>query len=240
MKIVYLVPGADDPSYLKVVQQRLEEVAGNSVTVLTESVSHGIALEHGYYVAMLLEDLLHRVYAHHRIADAIVIGCALDVGLQEARELVEVPVVGIAEATLKTATMLGHKFSVLAGIDSLVPKVERLIKSYGLQDSLASIRATSLTVSQMRSPDKNGREHVKKVIWAAVQEDGAEVIVAACGSLGEYFATLHDDVPVPLLDPRVIGFKASVYLADLYRRGLAKTSKVGLYETPSVLPSKVT
>ena len=46
--------------------------------------------------------------------DGYIIACFGDTGLYACRELTEAPVVGIAEASLLMACMLGYKFSILS------------------------------------------------------------------------------------------------------------------------------
>lgn len=58
---------------------------------------------------------LLRAIADHPQADAFVIACFA--GLDAARELADVPVIGIAEAGMKTATMLVNSFSVVTSMD---------------------------------------------------------------------------------------------------------------------------
>ncbi len=45
--------------------------------------------------------------------DAIVIACFSDPGLDAAKEISKIPVIGIEEATLHIAAMLGHKFAIM-------------------------------------------------------------------------------------------------------------------------------
>ena len=55
-----------------------------------------------------------------RRADGFVLACFGDPGLDAARELAAGPVVGIAEAGMKTATLLGRGFSVVTTLSRTV------------------------------------------------------------------------------------------------------------------------
>ena len=49
--------------------------------------------------------------------DAAAIGCFLDPALQEAREVTDIPIFGLAETSMHMACMLGTKFSGIAFSD---------------------------------------------------------------------------------------------------------------------------
>ena len=46
--------------------------------------------------------------------DAVAIGCFLDPAMQEAREVVSIPVIGLGETSMLMACMYGYKFSGIA------------------------------------------------------------------------------------------------------------------------------
>jgi Asp/Glu/hydantoin racemase len=53
--------------------------------------------------------------------DAVVIACYSDPGIVAAKELLDIPVVGIAEAAMHLACMLGDKFTVLTSSKARIP-----------------------------------------------------------------------------------------------------------------------
>lgn len=233
MRIAYLVAGYSDSPYEELLRTKLQNVVGEGNEVLVEAVRSGpFTLEHRYYQSLVIPDLVHLAYALRDSVDAVVMGGGLDLAVNETRELIDIPVVGAGEAGLHVAVLLGGKFSVLTGRPSLVPKVEALVAGHGLQSRLASIQATSLSVTEQRELTDESLEKVRASIACAVEEHGAEVIVSACGSLGEALAVLQSEFCVPLIDSRLVALKLAVFLADLYQLGLCRTSKIGLYEEP--------
>jgi len=97
-----------------------------------------------------------------------------------------------------------------------------------------------LTVEELRELSEESLNRISKSIAGAVEEHGAEVIVSACGSLGEAFAILRSQFSVPLIDSRLVALKLAIFLADLYQLGICHTSKIGLYEAPRNLPEELT
>jgi Asp/Glu/hydantoin racemase len=71
--------------------------------------------------------------------DGFIISCASDLGMKEARSIVNIPVIGSTEATALLACTLGNKFSVICTDPTACARTENLIRSYGLGDRLASV-----------------------------------------------------------------------------------------------------
>ena len=69
--------------------------------------------------AIALEMLAER----HREYDAAIIAAFGDPGLFGARELFDIPVVGMAEASMLTACMLGRRFAIVTFAARLVPGI---------------------------------------------------------------------------------------------------------------------
>jgi len=97
--------------------------------------------------------------------DGFIIGCASDLGLKEARSMVNIPVVGSTEATALLACSLGNKFSVITTDPTACGRAENLIRSYGLADRLASVRCPDgLTSHKNFAMMAEGPEQQKKVV----------------------------------------------------------------------------
>ena len=66
--------------------------------------------------------------------DAVAIGCFLDPAMQEAREVVSIPVMGLGEASMLAACMYGAKFSGVAFHKKQSQYYDRKAFEYGLKD----------------------------------------------------------------------------------------------------------
>lgn len=142
--------------------------------------------------ALAAPGMMELVRSHQDQVDAFVVACHCDPNLQLMRELTDKPVVGIGEASFYLASMLGDSFSVLStGIYSNPNKVN-LIRSYHMQDHLASV-----VVAQ------DGPDEVSRYIAAgqkAMEEDGAEVIILGCAGLCQLAQQVEQALGVPVLD----------------------------------------
>ena len=82
---------------------------------------------------------LEMLAEHHRGVDGAIIAAFGDPGLMGARELFDIPVVGMAEAAMLTACMLGRRFSIVTFSVSLGPWYRECVEYNGLPSRLASL-----------------------------------------------------------------------------------------------------
>ena len=162
-------------------------------------------------------------------ADAHVIACFDDTGLDAARALADAPVVGIGEAGFHLASMLAHRFAVVTTLSRSVPVLENNLLRYGLERRCARVRATDVPVLELDNPASNARAQDRRGdIRRALEDDHAEAIVLGCAGMADLAASLSAEFGVPVID----GVAAAVVLAEgLAAIGL-KTSKRGGYARP--------
>lgn len=117
-------------------------------------------------------------------AEALVIDCMLDPGLDAAREATRLPVVGCGEAALRAAAEAGA-FSVVTVLARQARAFGDLARRYGVADRLRSVRGIGVSVLDLdRDPEAAIAATIRES-RAAVAEDGARTIVFGCtGMLG--------------------------------------------------------
>lgn len=171
--------------------------------------------------ALVIPDILNKVVAAEQEGvEAVIIDCMGDPGLYPARELVRIPVVGPAEASLHLAAMLGHRFTVLTVLESRIPMMEEQVARYGLSGKLASVRAFNIPVLELeKDPDKTVSTIVE-LSECAIRQDGAHVIVPACTGLAGLFSRIQAELSrrgydAPVLDPPAIAMKTAEMLVSL-------------------------
>jgi len=212
----------------------INEVKRTDVKPKVVSLRKGpVHLEYHYYEHLNLGETLGWVkWAEKEGYDAVVIGCFYDPGLREARELVSIPVVFPAEATMHVAATLGHKFSIIVGRRKSIPRMESNVYVYGLERKLASFRSIEFTVPRMGSEPEKLEKAILKEAKKAVEEDGAEVIVLGCTMQSGFMKELTKKLRVPVLDAVVTSWKYAEMMADLYRKVGLTHSKLYGYEPP--------
>ncbi len=171
--------------------------------------------------ALAVPDILAKVLqAEGEGADAVIIDCMDDPGLYAARELVSIPVVAPAEASMHLAAMLGHRFSVLTTLERDISMVEDQAARYGLSAKLASVRALNIPVLALSDDGEATLRVLIEVSEQAVREDGAHIIIPGCTGLAGLAPRVQTGLAergceVPVLDPPSVAMKLAESLVDL-------------------------
>ncbi|MHA1348107.1 MAG: aspartate/glutamate racemase family protein, partial [Candidatus Heimdallarchaeaceae archaeon] len=154
--------------------------------------------------------------------DGFIIACHCDPNLDTIKEITKKPVVGIGEASMKMASMIGHSFSVISMTSQSIPNKEALIKKYNLFGYLASVRA-----AEEGKVYTNDEEKFFEVGKKAIEEDFAEVLVLGCAGMTGMDKKLEKRLGVPVLDGVIC---ALIILKGLIEYGVS-ISKIRRYHS---------
>ena len=191
-----------------------------------------------YFRYMCTDGTLEKVlWAEKEGYDAIFISCNLDIGLYEARQLVDIPVTATLESAALVAHMMGAGYS-LVPVDYQNGKMqEKVLNTYGLHENFVSQRPFNIDANDLYPDGTPPGEVIEAVVDAArlcVQEDGAEVVIPGCTLAG---SVLTHDVPdvesvvgAPVLDGMMTGFKMAEMMAELRAAGVPTISRRGYFE----------
>jgi allantoin racemase len=161
--------------------------------------------------------------------DAVVIAVSYDTGLRAARELLNKPVVGMTEAGLLTACMLGGRIGIITFGARVRPMYEELVASYGLSSRVAGWHTLESTAAyQAGAHDALDRELVAAAN-GLVQQHFAETVLFTGAVMAGVPARLQCEVPVPLID----GIDCAVRQAELLHRLGAPKPRAGSYAPPT-------
>lgn len=140
-------------------------------------------------------------------ADGYIIAGSCDPGLYAAREATTAPVIGVGEAAMHMACMLGHKFSVINILSRFNTRIEEIIKLHGLESRCASIRGTNLSVSDVAADKNRVRKELIAVGRKAVEKDHAEVLILGCAGMVDLDTQMEKELGVTVLDPIITAVK---------------------------------
>lgn len=219
-------------SMTRAIGEAARAVASAGTVVEAVNPDSGPASIEGFYDEVFaIPGMLAAMRARPR-ADAFVIACFDDTGLDAARSLVPVPVVGIGEAAMHMATLVATKFTVVTTLAVSVPALEHNVHKYGFAHRCARVRACEVPVLELENPASGARARISGEIARAKAEDRAEAIVLGCAGMAELAASLSAEHGLPVID----GVAAAVKLAEaMVGLGLA-TSKAGDYAPPRPKP----
>ena len=208
-------------------------VAGSTTEIVPVTSTMGPVSIEGYYdEAFALPGLLREIgVAEREGAQAAVIACFDDTGLDAARAMARMPVIGICEAALVTAAFIAKRFTVVTTMERSRIPIEELAHRYGMAGR-ARIRAANIAVLALEDPNSGARDRLRNEIVRAIAEDSAEAIVLGCAGMADLARTLSHEFGLPVID----GVGAAVKQAEaLVALGLT-TSKRGAYAPPVAKP----
>jgi allantoin racemase len=168
--------------------------------------------------------------------NAAVLGCFLDPGLDAMREITtKMLVVGIGEASVLIAAMLGHKFSIITLFESMITTNRELADKAGVSEKLASVRFLDITVSDLIANKKLTTEKILEVGQKAIKNDGADCLILGCGSMG--FLNIDNEISsllkIPVVNPPKVALKITESLA-----GIELTHSKKAFVTPILFSEK--
>ncbi|AWI60807.1 aspartate/glutamate racemase family protein [Sinorhizobium fredii] len=204
-------------------------VAGHGTEIIAATSRGGPASIEGHYDgAIAVPGLLMEIREGEAAgADAAIIACFDDTGLEPARALARIPVVGLCESAVLTAALLSQRFTVVTTLERSRVLIENLVRRYGMGDR-AKVRAADIPVLELEDAASGALDKLKGQIERALEEDGAEAIVLGCAGMADLAQSLQRQYGVPVID----GVSAAVKQAEaLVAQGLM-TSKRGSYAAP--------
>ena len=192
----------------------LRALTGPSITSITNPYGPpGIeSQEHADIVAIQVLDI---VKEKETLADAFVIACFSDPGINSTREFTRKPVFGIAESGILSALSLGNKFGIIAILDRSIPRHIRYIRSLGLEQRFAGDIAIGIGVTGLSNETETfGRlEEVGKKL---IKDKGADTLVLGCAGMARYRTRLQESLGVAVVDPAQAAVSQAITTLQLY------------------------
>ncbi|MFN8637221.1 MAG: aspartate/glutamate racemase family protein [Chloroflexota bacterium] len=149
--------------------------------------------------------------------DAIVVWGGLDPGVALARERVQVPVIGVAQATYAVAAQLGVRLGLVVYEPGIVDAIWAGARACGAERSIASVRSIDVPMPELTPRRDHVRARIVEEAGAALAEDGATAIYVNGMSMMPAAMSaeeLMSRVGAPVLDPLRIGLRTAEMIAD--------------------------
>lgn len=216
-KIVIINPNSDT-QMTKDIEKAANIFMQNRMEVITVKTSDAPPFIDSFEdKALAAPGMMKLIKEYEKQAEAFIVACHCDPNLDLLRELTDRPVIGIGEASMKLATMLGHSFSILSTDIHSVPAKQDLVAKYHLENQLNSILVCDTSFdNELDQYIAAGKEAI---------ESGAEVIVLGCAGLCTLTAKLEETLHVPVLD----GVVCALIIAEGFINADLSTSKLRFY-----------
>lgn len=150
--------------------------------------------------------------------DAAIIAAFADPGLGGARELFDMPVIGLAEAAMLTACMLGRSFAIVTFAGGLVPWYRECLDWNGFGNRCAGIFALEGTFRSLADVQSEKGEALVDLANMVIDRHEADVIILGGAPLSGLAQAIRERIPVPLIDPVQAAVKQAEALVALNAR----------------------
>lgn len=237
-----------NPDFHAALEEHLRSVIDPGVQVEVHGTRKGgLGEQFRFFQAIDTPDILENILKCRSVKgeqryDAFVSLNSTDPALYEAREILDIPVLGFLETTALAACMMGRTFSLITPNPKFSISYSQKLQLYGLQERLASIEAMNVPhLPDYRNAflDSAAHERVMQEFDSAARRAvaaGAEVIIP-CGSHAVLQARrrLREIEGALIMDGLAVLIKMAETAVKLQQIMGTVVSRKLLYQAPSAM-----
>jgi allantoin racemase len=204
-----------DPEHLKRERSYLKSLASSGTTIelvcpenkgvdqlYNRSRNHGGPT--GLDFALLQPYILRKIKeGEERGFDAVIVHCNSDPGVEAARHIVDIPVIGPGRVACHLAAMLAHQIGIIAPTQIEIPDLRRLLREYHLEHFVVDILTLDTAIEEAHQQSAQIRERFCERSRELIAK-GAEMILSSCSVfVPVYFSPqeIAQEIRAPVLDP---------------------------------------
>jgi len=161
-------------------------------------------------------------------ADAAILACFGDPGLEALREICPFPVLGLADAAIAAACARHRRFAIVTGGAAWVPMLMEQAGRLGVGERLASIRTLAATGIAIGNEPERFLDPLAEAARACVEVDGADVVILGGAGLVGFPARLASRLPFPLIDCLEVAVQQAELHPSTAPGDYAKVETIGL------------
>ncbi|WP_417410445.1 aspartate/glutamate racemase family protein [Hoeflea sp.] len=225
-----------NPNTTEALTQRLAAsvaaVIPPDVTLLAATAAQGFP-----YISSRAEAQIAGVHVLETLAerqagcDAALIAAFGDPGLMAARELFDLPVSGMTEASMMMALSLGQRFAFITFSQHLAPWYEEQVRLAGLEGRFAGVFTPDEAITTISTVAEDLREPLVSTCHRAARH--ADVLILAGAPIAGLANDIRRDIPRILIDP----VQAAALQAVAQFRLLPQGASQGSFARPPAKPN---
>ena len=205
-----------------------KKVASNGTTIVSTNPKNGPESIEGYYDEVFcIPGLIEEVLSNSE-ADAYIIACFDDTGLDAIRTITNKPVLGIGDSSFHIASCLAGTFSVITTLDLSVPILKNNLLKRGFDRICVNVSSVNVPVLDLENKESNALLAIEDEIQRSITNDKAEAIVLGCAGMADFAEKLEKKFSIPVIE----GVSSSIILAEGLVKMKKTTSKLGGYSYP--------
>lgn len=217
MRILLLNPNTS-PGITALLDAAARPAAAAGTDLVSMTAPRGVPYIASRTEAALAAVTVLEILAEHGPAyDAAIIAAFADPGLTAARELFPFPVVGLAEAAMLSACMLGGRFGIVTFTPALDAWYTECVAANGLQSRCAGVFTLDTPFTSIGTVQEEHAEALVALAHTAVA-GGADVVILAGAPLSGLAAAVRHRIPVPVIDGAIAAIKQAEAMVALNPR----------------------
>lgn len=230
MKLLVINPNITE-SVTRLIGEEARRAASPDTQLTLHTAPFGVAYIETRFEAMIGAYATAQVAGTHAPGhDAVIVAAFGDPGVPALREALDVPVVGLTEAALASASLLGSRFSIIAISSRIALWYREAVEHCGFIGRLASIRALDQPIRDIGGVQDEHARRLQELCMTAIHADGADVLILGGAPLAGLARSIAGGIPVPVVD----GVSSAVRHAETLARLKPGAAQAGSFAPPPV------
>lgn len=210
MRVLLINPNTSNETTERMVRMAREAIDG-AAEIIGQTAPYGaFHIRTAEELATAERAVLEIADTHAGNVDAMIISAFADPALEQARAIAGCPVVGIAQASLHTASLYGGGYGIATLVPEMIPGIRKMIEDHGLAGQLVGVRGRDIDGGRT---DSRITQTLAGLVTELVEIDHATTVIIAGGPVAGFHHALAGQTDARLLDPVTCATHQAIVLA---------------------------
>ncbi len=217
MKILWVVPitGTDEHK-LKETAEFLKNYSFDHTEVVIRKVSRGTEsiesrLDEVYASVPILDEVKK---AEKEGFDACVIGCAGDAGVDVAKEISKIPVIGPGESSILISQLIGRRVVILTSLPERIPSIEEKVAKF-IPPTQFVVYPTYIPVIEFQKDVQKTLKTLVEIIKKSIAKDRVDTAILLCLGMQGMAEKVQNEVRIPVIDPAIAALEMAQIIVKM-------------------------